>query len=108
MKGPVTQERMENALAYLADTDEQCAALRADMERAEFRAKRKKAAVFQISAGSVAERNAIAETHEETGEAYEQYFKAMHEYHAMSNRRATETIVVDTWRSLNANRRQGQ
>lgn len=107
MKGPVTQERMESALEYLYATDEQCAALRSDMERAEYRAKRTKSAVFKVSAGSVAERSALAETHDDTGSAYEEYFKAMHAYHAMANRRATEVIAIDTWRSLNANRRQG-
>ena len=108
MRGPVTQERMEDALQFLSDTDERCATLRSDMERAEFKAKRTKSAVFQISAGSVAERNALADTHAETEAAYEQYFQAMRNYHAMSNRRATEVIVVETWRSLNANRRQAQ
>lgn len=108
MKGAITQEQMEDALQFLSDTDDQCAALRADMARFEFRAKRKKSAVFQISAGSVAERNALADTHTDTEAAYEQYFEAMRKYHAMTNQRDTKTIVVDTWRSLNANRRQGQ
>lgn len=107
MKGPVTQQRMEDALAYLSDTDEPCATLRADMERAEFRAKRTEQAVFKISDGTVAERTAIAKTSPDTEAAFEKYFEAMRDYHAMANRRATESIVIDTWRSLNANRRQG-
>ena len=107
MKGPITQQRMEEALEYLSDTDESCAALRADMERAEFRAKRTEHAIFKISDGTVAERTADAKTSPDTEAAYEKYFQAMHAYHAMSNKRATESIVIDTWRSLNANRRQG-
>jgi hypothetical protein len=107
MKGPVTQQRMEEALAYLSDTDEPCATLRADMERAEFRAKRTEQAIFKISDGTVAERTASAKTSPDTEAAYDKYFQALQDYHAMSNRRATESIVIDTWRSLNANRRQG-
>jgi len=107
MRGPVTQSRMEEALEYLSDTDEACAELGADMERAEFRAKRTKSTVFTLSAGSVAERNALADTHPDTEAAYEKYFEAHRKFNAMRNKRGTESIVVETWRSLNANRRQG-
>ena len=107
MSGPVTQQRMEQALEYLSDTDETCAALRADMERAEFRAKRTEQAVFKVSDGTVAERTATAKTSPDTEAAYEQYFAALQRFDAMRNRRDTEAIVVETWRSLNANRRQG-
>lgn len=104
----ITQERMEEALQYLLDTDESCAALRAEVERTEFKAKRTKAAVFQFSAGSVAERNAEAEVHKDTETAYEAHFKAVKEHEAQRNRRATESIVFEAWRSLNSNRRQAQ
>jgi hypothetical protein len=104
----IDEKRLENALTYLATTDEPCASLRADMERSEFKAKSIKATVFKLSEGSVADRNAIAETAENTAAAYELYFAALHKYEAMKNKRATEAIVVDTWRSMNANRRQGQ
>lgn len=107
MKGPITQQRMEEAIDYLADTDEPCAALRADMERAEFRAKRTEQAIFKISDGTVAERTADAKTSPDTEAAWEKYFTALQAHETMRNKRATESIVIDTWRSLNANRRQG-
>lgn len=106
MRGAITQDRMEQAIEYLSDTDEQCAILRSEMERAEWKAKRTKSSVFKIADGSVADRNAIADTSPDTEKAYEEYFKAMREHDAMRNKRATEVIVVETWRSLNANRRQ--
>jgi hypothetical protein len=99
---------MEQALAYLAETDEPCAVLRADVERAEFKAKRTKAAVFQISDGTVADRNANAETSSETEQAYSGYFDALQKFDAMKNKRSTEAIVFEAWRSLNSNRRQAQ
>lgn len=98
---------MEAALEYLSTTDEQCAALRAEMERAEFRAKRTEQAIFKLSEGTVAERTASAKTSADTEAAYELYFAALQQHEAMRNRRATEAIVIETWRSLNANRRQG-
>lgn len=78
------------------------------MERTELKAKAVKAAVFKLAEGSsAAAREAVADTSQEVAEAWETHFKAMHAYHAMANKRATEAIVVDTWRSMNANRRQG-
>jgi hypothetical protein len=103
----IDDDRLHHALTTLASTDEQCAALRADMERTEYKAKAIKAVIFKTGTGSVADRNAEAEAHAETVAAYEVHFKAMHAYHALANKRATEAIIVDTWRSLNASRRAG-
>lgn len=104
----IDDKRLEQALVYLATTDEPSAALRADMARTEFKAKATKAAMFKLAEGSsAAAREAIADTSVEVGEAWEKHFKAMHEYHAMANKRSTESIVIDTWRSMNASRRMG-
>lgn len=102
----ITQDRMEEALDYLLETDASCAALGADAERLEFKAKRTKAAVFKLSDGNVAERNATAETSGDTDAAYELYFKALEKFNAVKNKRSTEAIVFEAWRSLNPNRRQ--
>lgn len=107
MKGPVTQERMEDALAYLSDTDEECARLRTEMVRSEFKAKRTRATILKLSEGTSVQREAVADTSPETEAAWEAHFKAYGDFHAMNNRRSTEALVIDTWRSLNANRRQG-
>lgn len=105
---PITQDRMEEALEYLLSTDELCAALGADVERLEFRAKRTKAAVFLHSPGtSATERSAKAESSDEVEAAHEPYLKALEKFNAMKNKRSTESIVFEAWRSLNSNRRQG-
>ena len=96
----ITDERAEKALRYLAETDLSCAEAKANMERAEYKAKATKQAVFRMTEGSVAERTAVAET---SG----QYFLAMREYGHIANKRETERIVMDTWRTIQANRRQG-
>jgi hypothetical protein len=103
----ITDERAELAFQYLVDTDEICAAAKANMERFEWRLKSTKASVLLHEQGTVAERQAKAETHEQTGIAAEGYFAAIREYSAIANKRETERIAMDTWRTIQANRRHG-
>ena len=103
----ITTERMEKALSYLAETDETCANLRADMERAEFKAKAIRDALFMRLTGTVAERTAQAGEKAEYHEAMNRYFGFVSAYESVKNKRSTESIVCECWRSLNANRRQG-
>lgn len=104
----IDEKRLEQALTYLATTDEPCAALRTDMARTELKAKAVRAAMVKLSPGSSASaREAEADTTTEVEAAWETHFKAMHLYHAMANKRSTESVVVDTWRSLNSSRKHG-
>jgi len=104
----ITKDRLQAALTYLAETDEKCAKLRADHARAEFAAKSVKNVIFKGGVGSIADRTASAETHEKYRIAREEEFQAFFEYEAIKNKRITESIVIDTWRSLNAGRNKGQ
>lgn len=103
----ISEERAEKALRYLVDTDETAAAAKAEMERAEFAVKRTREAIFMHSEGTVADRQAIAITHASTLEAHERYVHAIALYNKLNNKRDTERIVMDAWRTLQANRRQG-
>jgi predicted small metal-binding protein len=104
----IDDERLHQALSLLTSTDEQCAALRADMERTEQKAKATRAAMVKCADGSSASaREANADSSAEVAAAWEDHFKAMHKYHALANRRTSEAIIIDTWRSLNASRRIG-
>jgi hypothetical protein len=108
MGKPITQDRMDEALEYLLETDELCAALGADCERLEFKAKRTKAAIFNLTDGkSATDRESKAGVAPEVEKAYDEYFKALEKFNTVRNKRATETIVFEAWRSLNSNRRQG-
>jgi hypothetical protein len=104
----IPDERAEKALRFLAETDMSCAEAKADMERAEYKAKATKQAVFQVSAGNVAERTAAAETSDDYRQAMDAYFSALRDYSYLANKRETERIVMDAWRTTQANRRQGQ
>lgn len=103
----ISEERAEKALRYLVDTDEPCALAKAEMERAEYGWKATREAVFTHAEGTVAERQAIAATHHATKEAHERYCAAVALYAKMANKRETEKIVLDMFRTLSANRRMG-
>lgn len=103
----ISDERAEEAMHYLSETDAQCAGLKADMERCEWAAKAKKAAIFKLSEGTVADRTATAETHADVEMAMLRYFDKLRQYGEMANKRATEIIVLDTWRTICAIRRRG-
>lgn len=103
----IPDSRLEQALTKLAQTDGPIAELHANVERAEFRAKAIKDAIFLRSEGSVAERNAIAGTHPEFSAAMESYFSALQSHDAMKNERSREVLIVDVWRSLSSARTKG-
>lgn len=104
----ISDDRAHKALVYLAETDETCATAKAEMERMEFKIKAIKQAVFLHSTGTVAERTAVADTHESVAAAIDEYCNALKEYQHMANKRDTEHIVLDTWRTIQANRRRGE
>ena len=103
----ISDERAEKALRFLVDTDESCALAKAEVERAEFVFKRTKEAVFTFSSGTVAERQAEAIQHADTLAANDKLVEAIAAYSKIVNKRDTERIVMDTWRTIQANRRQG-
>ena len=103
----ISDDRAEKALRYLAATDESCAEAKAHQERMECRAKAIRQQVFLIEEGTVAERQAKAEIDHDHQRALEEYFLAMQAYSAIANKRETERIVLDTWRTISANRRSG-
>jgi hypothetical protein len=104
----INEDRLEKALTYLATTDADCASLKANVARTEYLAKRHEALVFQIADGPIDARKAEAKASGEVASKWEEHFKAIEAYEAVRAKRETEVIVVETWRSMNANRRQAQ
>lgn len=103
----ISDERAHKALVFLAETDEPCAVAKAEMERAEFRVKAAKQTVFLHEDGTVAERTARADLHPSVSEAVDAYCKAVATYQRLANKRSTESVVIDAWRTIQSNRRQG-
>lgn len=104
----ISDDRAQKALVYLASTDIPCADAKANMERTEFKVKTLKQTIFLHSEGTVAERTALADTHESVAGAHNEYCDSIAIYQGMQNKRNTESIVMDTWRTIQANRRKGE
>jgi hypothetical protein len=104
----LTDERVERAMTYLADTDEKFAQSRGEMLRTEYLADVAEAMVYKsIQEGSVEDKKRAAKIAPETRKAMEEHFHAVVQYETLKARRAREILVVELWRSVNANRRVG-
>ncbi|HXN96008.1 MAG TPA: hypothetical protein VN879_16000 [Candidatus Acidoferrales bacterium] len=103
----IDDERLETALKRLAKSDALVAELHMKAERAEFKAKATKDAIFLRSEGNVAERNALAGIHEDYAKAMDDYFTALQAHDTLKNERSREVIIIECWRSMNSTRNKG-
>ncbi|MEW8119893.1 MAG: hypothetical protein AB2792_22250 [Candidatus Thiodiazotropha sp.] len=103
----INEDRLQKALVYLAETDEEAAKARAYMIGLEKNEKTIIGIEYLKTQGTVPERDARARK----SEAYEQwksdYENAVADYELYRNKRHTEELIVEVWRSENANRRRG-
>lgn len=104
----ITEERLTLALQYLATTDRDLADLRAEVLRSEYLVKTQRHFAFLAADGNNEERKASAETSGKVIEAQERHVSAVGNYEKLRAKRETESLIIDVWRSENANRRQGQ
>ena len=65
----ISNDRLEKALTYLSQTDEQSAKLKADVARREYACDLTRRRVFLLATGGVEERKAFAEVHEDVQRA---------------------------------------
>lgn len=103
----ITDDQVSKALTYLAETDEKAAMMKADVERKEFLYKRAKDLTFKLAEGTVADRNAIAGTSDKVAEAAEAWFVAIEHCEGVKAKRQRAALVIEVWRSCQANRRAG-
>lgn len=103
----IPDERMDKAVNYLAEHDSVAAELMAEVERTELKARAVKDALIKHGEGSLGDRTAAAGCDPAYLEAMEAHFVALRDYNVVKNRRSTAALVIDVWRSENANRRQG-
>lgn len=103
-------ERVEKAIEYLADTDEPAAKSKTLYHGLEAQIKTVEATVFKGLSGqdmTIPEKNAEVHTSPWYTEHNKKIYAAMLDYEIFRNRRSTASIMVEYWRSLNANKRQG-
>lgn len=104
----VGEERLEKALRFLAESDQISADLKAQVERHEYACKLARARMFLLSTeSSVEARKADAEKSHDVQDAEGKRCDCIQEFERLRAKRTTETLIVEVWRSVNANRRQG-
>ena len=112
----ISDQDVEDALAYLASTDAQCARQKALMKRLDYQRNTIKSLAMldaeddAIKSGerlSVARKESLAFTSKRYQEFLEEYQDAVAEYETLNNLRNTKIGLIEVWRSEQANRRRG-
>ena len=102
----ITQERMEAALNYLAESDDDFAVAKADLLRAEIVCKRTRARLYLETTGSVDERKGKVECFPAAIEVDELLVQATIAFEKLKAQRQRAEIVIDVWRSINDSMRR--
>jgi hypothetical protein len=103
----INEQRLEKAMNYLVDTDFECANYKVDAERWKYIAKRNKAHVILAETGTAQVKDARAEITQVVSDAEDAYFDCLRLYEQMSAKRKTEQLVIEVWRTEQANLRKG-
>lgn len=105
----VTDDRLDRAMQFLATTDLECAERKAMVLRTEFMAKHAEALVYKAlgNEGSVEDRKQTTRLDKTVMEAWDAHFNAVRDYENVRAQRERNVLVVELWRSTNANRRHG-
>ena len=101
-------DKVEAALNFLATASDDIAAARAMRLKAEYTRKRTKAELIRrANESSALMRDAWAETHPEYQRACEAEVEAVRADEYLRDRRNTAEVLIEAWRSEQANQRAG-
>lgn len=103
----LTENRVEEALIKLSSTDESHAAWAGQVKYLEEGLKQAKSHAFLLAEGTVAEREAKALSSDKYAQAVLAWTEALKAFKKIDNERNHEMRVIDIWRTLSSNRRQG-
>jgi len=103
----LTENRVEEALIKLSDSDENHAAWAGQVKYLEEGLKQAKAHSFLLAEGTVAEREAKAVASQSYSNAVFAWTEALKHFKKIDNERNHEMRIIDIWRTLSSNRRQG-
>ena len=102
----LNEDKAAEILTWLSSTDLKFAELRGELEAAEIRQKRARAAAYEGTDGTVAERSAEVELDEHVQAADDAYIAARVAFEKLKAQRESAEMWWDTWRSLEATRRR--
>ena len=101
----LTPDDCDGALQFLEETCDAIAAAKAELERSAILAKRTRKRIFLTVEGSIAQREACAETHADVISADQRHVDAISEFEALKAKREVQAIKVDVYRTQAASRR---
>ena len=101
----IDQQRAEKALDYLAHTDEVCAKARSYMLGLEKQEKTLLSVEILKVEGTQQHKESTARVSEPYREWMKKYEESVCDFEILRNRRNTAELLIEFWRSLNANRR---
>jgi len=102
----ITEERLEKAMIYLAHTDEDAAKAKALCKKLEKMERIIRGEAFLRASGTVAEREAKAVTSVQYKEHVSYAENCWVDAELLDNKRHTEEVIVDVWRTMSANLRR--
>ena len=102
----ISEERLEKAMIYLAHTDEEAAKAKALCKKLEKIERIIRGEAFLRASGTVAEREAKAVTSEQYKEHVSYAENCWVDAELLDNKRHTEEVIVDVWRTMSANLRR--
>jgi len=99
--------RMEESLHFMLESDVPAAKARAKVKALERKEKTIKAIGFLNAVGTVGERDARSVTTKEWIEHVEDYEDSVSDSETFENQRKTNELVIEVWRTIQANQRRG-
>ena len=104
----ITQENMEKALHYLAESEEEWANLRASKD---LESKRLEivlsSGIIESNSSSIAGKTVDARLTEDYKRVIEENQQLLEAFYLIDAKRKRAEILIDTWRTLEASRRRG-
>ena len=104
----ITEDRLEKALAYLAQTDEQSAEASANVKYLDRLLKRRKALFItgESNLKSISAKEQAYYASDDYQKAVQEIYDAEVKANTLENKRDKEGMVIDLFRTLEASRRQ--
>lgn len=102
----INEARVQQAIDYLTETDFPCADAKVNAERWKYIADRRKAHVILTEEGTIQEKKAKSEVAKEVIEAEDEYFLKLETHERIRAKRQTEQLVIEVWRTEQANLRK--
>jgi hypothetical protein len=103
----ISADRLQKSLTYLAETDEPAARAKSLLIGLEEQTKTIKSIGFLEAKGTNGEREAHALASQSFRDHIEKIKEATYSYELMRNKRNTEALIIECWRTEQANRRSG-